>query len=72
MTDDFYYSPPYEEETVDRMLPRLLKRADVAHLLRISDKSLRALIRSGKIKPILIGNCERFRESDICRLIERG
>ena len=65
------YCPEYEEETIDALVPKLFKRSDVTHLLGISERSLRKLIREGELRVIKIGSTERFRPCDIRRLIDR-
>lgn len=51
--------------TAARAPARLLKVADVQHLLSISRGTVYKLVASGALKPVKIGRSVRFKEVDV-------
>lgn len=65
-------APELESEPSTIRVPRLLRRSEVAEILRISDRTLRKLLRSGLLPGIRIGASFRYRADDVARLIQVG
>ena len=53
-------------------IPRLLRRAEVASLLGVSDRTLRKLHKAGMLKALRIGGSYRYHPEDIIRLTREG
>jgi excisionase family DNA binding protein len=71
---DIYESREFEEETVDELCAplKLWKRSDVLYLLQVSERTLRNLIKTGRLRVVKLGGSERFRPDDLRALIENG
>jgi excisionase family DNA binding protein len=48
---------------------RLLTIKDVVRKLRYSEKTIRRLIRSGRLRAVKIGRCYRFRREDVTEFV---
>jgi excisionase family DNA binding protein len=59
-----------DDET--NLLDPLLTLAEVAKILRCSQRTVRRLIRSGRLKAVQTGRCYRFRQKDLAELIAKS
>ncbi|MCB1197197.1 MAG: helix-turn-helix domain-containing protein [Deltaproteobacteria bacterium] len=50
----------------------LLNIKEVAHILKCTEYAIRKWSASGKIHPIKIGRCLRFRQAEIDHILENG
>lgn len=62
---------PSRTEEISLLEP-LLTTAEVAKILRCSDKTIWRLIASGKLKAVKTGRCYRFRRHDVSEFVQRG
>jgi excisionase family DNA binding protein len=60
-------TPAYDSERLER----LLTISDVARILGVSRGSVYALIRSGELVPIRVGERARFQTADVRQYLER-
>jgi excisionase family DNA binding protein len=60
------------EHAVETIFPELLTRREVAHVMRISDRTLRNWIAEGRIAEFRIRGTSRFQKSAVLQLIADG
>ena len=57
----------------DLTSPQLLTTADVANVMRVSERHIQELYLSGKLKKVAgLGRSVRFRPSDVVAFLETG
>jgi excisionase family DNA binding protein len=54
------------------LLSEILTAKEAGEMLKVSDQTIRAMIRQGKIKAIKIGRAWRIKREEIERIIEKG
>ncbi|QJR38141.1 helix-turn-helix domain-containing protein [Gemmatimonas groenlandica] len=52
--------------------PRLLRRAEVASMLRVSDRTLRKLLKHKMLTGVRIGGSFRYHADDVRKLLQDG
>jgi excisionase family DNA binding protein len=57
---------------IDNSLDPLLTLAEVAKILRCSHRTIRRLIKSGRLRAVQTGRCYRFRCQDVSELVRRS